>query len=267
MIVDGRTIASDILKAVKETVGETPLLVRAIVVAPSPATESYLKIKTARAEEAGMRLEALKLPESASEEEVIAAIHMPGADAVIVQLPIPEHLYTEKILNETPVTKDADVLSAAAYERFENNEPGALVPPVAGAVAEVLLRANVSLAGKKTVVVGRGKLVGKPVAVLLKRMGAEVTVIHRSTENKEELYRSADIIVSGVGSAHLITPDLIKEGAVLIDAGTSGAYGGVAGDFHPDCATKASVFTPVPGGIGPIAVACLFKNVASFAQR
>lgn len=265
MTVDGKRIAGELAEEARAQVGALQPVVRAIVVAPTPATESYLRIKKERAESAGMRLEVVQLKDDATEEAVIVAIHAPGAHAVIVQLPLPEHLYTERVLNEIPTTHDADVLSASAYARFDLDEPGALVPPVAAAVAEILKRSNVDVSGKNTVVVGRGKLVGKPVATLLARLGANVTVVHSRTEHPEEIYKEADIIVSGVGKAHLITPDMVKEGAVLIDAGTSGAYGGVAGDFHPDCAQKASVFSPVPGGVGPVAVAVLFKNAATLA--
>lgn len=262
MIADGRKIASDILAEVREKVAGRAPVVRAITVQPSPATRSYLRIKQQRAEEGGMRLEVVALADDASEDDIIAAIAAPGADAVIVQLPIPDTLDLPRILNSIPVEKDADVLSDAAYARFDAGEEGALVPPVAAGVWEILERTGVDVRGKKTVVVGRGQLVGKPCATLLARMGAQVDVVTRSTENAAELYRAADIIVSGAGAAHIIKPEMVKDGVVLIDAGTSGAGGGVAGDIDPAAAGKASVFTPVPGGVGPVAVSCLFSNTA-----
>lgn len=267
MKVDGMALASDVLAEVKEDLKGKRPVVRAVVVRPSPATESYLSIKESRAEEAGMSLEVVRMKDDPTEEEVIAAVTAPGADAVIVQLPIPESLDLERILGSIPLTQDADVLSAAAYARFENNEAEALIPPVAAGVFEILSRNGVDPKGKKAAVLGRGRLVGKPCAALLARLGADVTVVHSKTENRDEVLRSADIIVSGIGKAHTITPDLVKEGVVLVDAGTSGAEGGVAGDIHPDCASKASLFTPVPGGVGPVAVACLFKNTARLVLR
>ncbi len=267
MMVDGRKMASDILAEVRASLQGAQPVVRAITVRPSTATESYLRIKTERAEEAGMRLEVVRLPDDADEGAVMNAIAVPGADAVIVQLPLPETLPLEKILAAIPAGKDADVLSAPAYLRFEVDALDALVPPVAAAVAEILTRTNVDVHGKKTVIVGRGQLVGKPCAALLARMGADVVVVDQGTEHPEEIFRGADLIVSGAGKAHLITPDMVKEGAVLIDAGTSEAGGSVAGDLHPDCAAKASVFTPVPGGVGPVAVACLFLNTARLYGR
>lgn len=267
MIADGRKIASDILAEVRAEVTPRVPVVRAITVQPSPATVSYLRIKTQRAEEGGMRLDVVELPDDANEERIIAAIEEPGADAVIVQLPIPESLNLHRILNAIPIEKDADVLSDAAYARFDEGIPGALVPPVAAGVAEILKRTGVDVRGKRTVVVGRGQLVGKPCATLLSRMGALVESVTRSTENPEELYRNADIIVSGAGASHIIKPDMIKDGVVLIDGGTSGAKGAVTGDIDPACAEKASVFTPVPGGVGPVAVSCLFSNTAKLVKN
>ena len=264
MIIDGKEIAGEVLRDIRseiEALGRV-VSVRAVVVRPTPATESYLKIKTAFAEEAGMRLEVVRLAEVTTNEEVIETVHAPGADAVIVQLPLPAEFDTSAIVNAIPSAQDADVLSDGAYAQFEHGEPGALIPPVAGAVLDILRRGNVEVLNKKVVVVGIGKLVGKPVAVLLKRLGANVSVIRRTTENKDTLFKEADIIVSGAGTPNFITPEMVKEGVVCIDAGTSGVGGGVAGDFDPACRLKASLFTPVPGGVGPIAVAYLFKNTS-----
>jgi len=264
MIVDGRTIASAILSEVSASIGGRTTIVRAVVVRPSPATQSYLRIKKSRAEEGGMTLEVVKLRDEATEEEIIEAVKAPGADAVIVQLPIPEHLNWQRVLNEIPLDKDADVLSDEAYARFMDNVPGALVPPVAAGIVEILARSGIEVKGKKTTVVGKGKLVGLPTGTVLERMGAEVSFVVKETgeEEKLALLKEADMVISGAGAAHIIRPEMLKEGVVLVDAGTSGSGGGVAGDMHPDCAQKAALFTPVPGGVGPVAVSCLFKNTA-----
>lgn len=265
MIVDGRAIASEVLAEVKASLGGRMPVVRAITVQPSPATQSYLRIKTSRAEEAGMQLEVVKLPDDASEGAVMDAVAAAGADAVIVQLPIPESLDWKKILNSIPLSKDPDVLSELAYQRFLDGEDGALVPPVAAGIIEILTRSGIDVKGKRTAVVGRGKLVGLPTGTVLERMGADVSYIVKETkeEAKLALLKAADMVISGAGAAHIIRPEMLKEGVVLVDAGTSGAAGGVAGDMHPDCAQVASIFTPVPGGVGPVAVACLFKNTAT----
>lgn len=271
MIVDGKAIASEVLHDVCTRVrsrAHAPT-VRAITLRPSPATRSYLRIKVARANEGCMKMDVVALPDDATEADVVSAIQKPGADAVIVQLPLPSDYDTIRIVNQIPEALDADVLSDVAYARFEENREGALIPPVPAAVLEVIRHIGIDMKGKRTVVVGRGQLVGRPVATVLSRLGAEVSTVSKETseEEKRELYQSAEVLVSGAGATHIITPDLIREGVVLIDAGTSGSKGGVAGDIHPDCAGKASFFTPVPGGIGPIAVSCLFRNTALLLAR
>lgn len=265
MIVDGRLIASEILAEVKASLNGRVPVVRAITVQPSPATQSYLRIKTSRAEEAGMKLDVVYLPDDAAEGTIIDAIAVAGAHAVIVQLPIPEDLDWKRVVNTIPLSRDADVLSELAYQRFLSGDRGALVPPVAAGIVEILKRMKVGVKGKRTVVVGKGKLVGLPTGTVLERMDADVTYIVKETKEEEKLalLKSADMVISGAGAAHIIRPEMLKEGVVLIDAGTSGTGGGVAGDMHPDCAQIASLFTPVPGGVGPVAVACLFKNTAS----
>lgn len=265
MIVDGRAIASSILSDVRSRTARAAT-VRAVVVAPSAATESYLSIKAARAEEAGMHLEVVRLPDHATEEEVITAVTRAGADAVIVQLPLPEHLDTRAILNSIPPELDADVLSARAYARFADNDDNALLPPVVAAIAEILERSQVFVAGKGAMVIGQGRLVGMPVAAWLVNQGAEVMVVTKEAGDLSRL-EEADIIVSGAGSPALIQPHHIQEGVVLIDAGTSESGGAIVGDADPACAEKAAVFTPVPGGVGPVAVACLFRNVMLLMER
>ncbi len=270
MIINGRAFASEILVAAREQVAalhlSTSPVVRAVVMRPTGATESYLRVKAARAEDAGMRMEVVRVPENATTEEVLAAVLAPGADAVIVQLPLPDTINANLVLDEIPLGQDADILSKIAYENFVYRLPGALLPPVVGAIKEVLDRNAVELAGKRVVIIGSGKLVGLPAAVWFEEQGADIRVVTRESANMHELIH-ADIIVSGAGSPHLIKPEMLKKGVVLIDAGTSESNGAIAGDADPACAEVASVFTPVPGGMGPIAVACLFQNAAALIVR
>lgn len=270
MIVDGRAIAADILAEAREAIADLPhaLVVRAVVVSPSPATESYLKVKSARAEDAGMTMQLVQVPEEASTEDVIAAVKAPGADAVIVQLPLPDSLDQDAILASIPHKLDADVLSPQAYAAFEQGYADALIPPVASAVAEICARSGVTLAGKKALVIGNGRLVGQPVWHWLQQQGTDALIVTRTTQDTiPMLLPNMNIVVSGAGSPNLIQPEYLKEGVVLIDAGTSESNGAIVGDASPACAEKASVFTPVPGGVGPIAVACLFRNVAILARH
>lgn len=266
MIIDGKAIAEEILKDVRERVGETEPIVRAIVMQPSAATESYLRIKQDRARAAGMYLEVIRVENDATSEDILAKIALPGADALIVQLPLPAHIATREILDAIPIALDADVLSSAARAAFSSGAEGALLPPVVAAVREILERAQVDPHGKRAVVVGQGWLVGEPVAEWLMQQGAVVETITRESGDLS-LLAQASIVVSGAGAPGLITPELLAEGAVVIDAGTSESDGSIVGDADPACAKVASVFTPVPGGVGPIAVACLFKNAAELVER
>ena len=257
MKVDGKALASEILASVKAELAGKTLIVRAVCVQPSAATESFLTAKAKRAQEAGMQLEVMRLADDATNEDVIAAVQKDGADAVIVQLPLPGHLDTQLILDAIPLNKDADVLSAKAYSAFE---AGGIMPPVADAVREILERNNIRVEGKQCLVIGEGRLVGAPVAAWLWREGARTTVHSKETEGTPD-FASMDIIVSGAGSPGLVTSGMVKQGAVLIDAGTSEEGGVLKGDINPAAYEKASLYTPVPGGVGPVAVACLYRNV------
>lgn len=268
MIVDGRAIAADILEETRIRAARLPQVpvVRAITANPSPATASYLRIKAQKAQAAGMRLEIVTLPESATMGEYEAAVTAPGADAVLIQLPLPQGIDSDRLVNLIPVSMDADVLSEAAVTAFLEQQESALLPPVVAAVQEVLRRTHVSVAGMRATVVGQGKLVGKPAAAWLSAQGAQVTVVTKDTPNPAAIL-GAQLLVLGAGSPAVVKAEDIGEGVVLIDAGTSEQGGQMVGDAHPDCAQKASVFTPVPGGIGPIAVACLFRNTIELLER
>lgn len=264
MIIDGKKIAADIVARVRERAQHLPEAphVVALVEDETPATRSYLAIKKRRAEEAGCRFDVRTLERGI--EQVIQTAEK--ADAVVIQLPIRDALVTREWCDAIPAEKDADVLSSAAREKFEQGVEGALLPPVVGAVKAVLQMADVVVSGKHVVVVGQGFLVGAPVATWLKQQGADVSVVTEGHGDLGEALRNADIVVLGAGSPGLVTPDMLNDGVVLIDAGTSESNGKIVGDADPACAPKCSVFTPVPGGIGPVAVACLFENVVTLCE-
>ena len=269
MIVDGRAIAKDILMRTR-TRAETlphPPRVLAIVVSETPATLSYLKIKGMRAADAGCVLEIQRFPTHVSAAELRSAASSADADAIIVQLPLPIGIDTQDVCNAIPLSKDADVLSSGAREQFKKAEAGALLPPVVGAVREICTQNDINLKGMKGVVIGDGWLVGNPCAIWLKQQGTLVSVLTSQSGDIRGALIDADIIVSGAGVSGLIKPEFLKSGVVLIDAATSESNGIITGDADPACASIASLFTPVPGGIGPIAVACLFENVIALAER
>jgi methylenetetrahydrofolate dehydrogenase (NADP+)/methenyltetrahydrofolate cyclohydrolase len=259
MIINGRTLAKELLARVKERtekLGRRPNLLVYVAPNETPATRSYLKIKARSAEAAGCDF-----------EETVSLNFSSRADAVIVQLPLSPELNTADVLNSIPLSQDADVLSSESREKFERGDADALLPPVVSAIRNILACGNVEIQGKRAVVIGAGFLVGAPVATWLTQQGAHVEVVTLESGDLLAALQGADIIVSGAGSPRLIQPNMIKSGVVLVDAGTSESNGEVAGDADPACAPICSLFTPVPGGVGPLAVAALFENIVTLAER
>lgn len=261
MIIDGRALAKEILARTRARVsrdGRGAPLVIALTASDTPATRSYLAIKQKKAAEAGCIFETRPLE-----------ANFDDADAVIVQLPVPAGVNQKEVCDTIPIEKDADVLSSASRAKFEMMDlrNPSLLPPVVGAVREIFIQNGVNATEKKAVVIGNGWLVGNPCAVWLRHQGADVEVVTLESGNLTAALRAADIVVSGAGSPHLIKPEMLKQGVVLIDAGTSESDGTIAGDADPACAEKCSLFTPVPGGVGPLAVAKLFENVVFLAER
>ena len=264
MIVDGKKLAEKILVRTKARAEKLPRRPQVVAYAPSdtPAARSYLKIKQKYAAEAGCDFRV-----------VTNITEFADADACIIQLPLPVGISND-ILNSIPLEKDADVLSSVARAQFEATNLDircpSLLPPVVAAIKEIFDANKVEVRGRSAVVIGNGFLVGAPAATWLKQQGAIVEIIDIPSDSAavaRATLATADIIVSGAGSSHLIKPDMIKNGVVLIDAGTSESSGVIVGDADPACADKCSIFTPVPGGVGPISVACLFANAVTLAER
>mgnify|MGYP001584455448 CR=1 FL=1 len=260
MIIDGRALAKEILARAKTRAQKLPRppLVVALTASDTPATRSYLAIKQKRAEDAGCIFETRTL-----------GAKFDDADAVIVQLPVPVGVNQKEVCDAIPVEKDADVLSSAARAQFEmmGLRNPSLLPPVVGAVREIFMQNGIEAKGKRAVVIGDGWLVGNPCAKWLVQQGSDVEVVTLESGNLTAALRAADIIVSGAGSPHLIKPEMLQQGLALLDAGTSESDGALVGDADPACADKCSLFTPVPGGVGPVSVACLFENVVTLAER
>jgi len=269
MIINGKEIANRALIHVREGIeklSRTPKI-RVIIAGENPAIESFVRIKRARAKEVGILFEIQRFSESVSTKEIIDAVSSGNEDVLIVQLPLPKHVDTTAVLSTIPTDKDADVLSPTAYSMFEKNVSEALIPPVVFAVREVLKTNDIQISGRRVLVVGNGILVGKPVARYFINEGACVDVVSLEKGSLSDMLPRADIIVSGAGVPNLITPEHIKDGVILIDAGTSEAGGVIVGDIDFACAEKASLLTPVPGGIGPLTVAGLLQNVLTLAMR
>lgn len=272
MIIDGRIMAKEMLARAKARAGGLPRSPRvvAIVCNETPATRSYLALKEKRAADAGCALETVRFPENTSTAALRAAVLSADADAIIVQLPLPAGVDIKEVCDAVPIEKDADVLSPLARTKFESVGKSDLPqppPPVVGAIAEIFKKYAVDPKGKRAVVIGTGWLVGNPCAKWLAGQGAEVSVLTSPSDSLAASLRDADLIISGAGAPHLIKPEMLKKGVILIDAGTSESDGTIVGDADPSCAAECSLFTPVPGGIGPLAVAKLFENAITLAER
>ncbi len=261
MIIDGRALAQTIITAINEAVTHMPTPPRLTVFTCEPnfETQKFLALKERKAREAGVVLEVVQLPGTVTVSEVEAAIAEAVAvsDGIILQFPFP-HLRTEVLSILIPSTHDVDVMQ---YDgRLE-----APLPPVVGAIDSISTAHDVTFAQKSVVVVGNGRLVGAPAALYAASRGGEVTVLTKETFTTE-VVQAADILILGAGVPGLITPAMVKEGVVVFDAGTSEEGGVLVGDVDPAVAEKATLFTPVPGGIGPLTVAILLKNVLYCAK-
>ena len=273
MLIDGRAIAHDLNLHTKQRIEKLsfrPLLVD-IVVGNDPASLSYVKIKEKKALETGLAFELHQLPSEATTEEVISEITELTAreelSGLIIQLPLPAHLDTTRILNIIPEKVDVDLLSSMSSEKFYSNE-SERVPPTAGAILQILDSLPEDWNSKKFLVLGQGELVGKPVAHLLKQRGYALAVADNSTTEVNQMLLAADCVISGVGKPGLVTGDKLKQGVIVIDAGTSEAEGSIKGDVDQESVeAKAKFLTPVPGGVGPITVAKLLENVLLVAER
>lgn len=257
MIVDGKKIANELKAELSSELRARDLKLRldVILVGDNVASEKYVERKRSVGGEIGIDVVVHELmgdiKQSDLEEELKRLAEDKKVNGIIVQLPLPKQINEKEILDLVPAEKDVDALSSEAR----------VLSPTVGAIREILVRNNVDLANKKIVVVGQGKLVGRPTALWLTQEGHNVSVVDSKTQNVDELLLLADIIVSGAGSPELITPDKIRDGVVIVDASTSESNGQLTGDADPACANKCSVFTPVPGGVGPITVVMLFKNL------
>lgn len=263
MIVDGKEIAAEIYRGIKNTLthfGTKPHLT-IFTCAPNLATQKFLQLKKARANELGIGVNIIEFPDTVTTEEVIQSVEnsFMQTDGVVVQLPLPKHLDTGAILKILPTALDVDAVNYGE-DNFE------VLPPVVGAIKAIADRYGVMFAAAKVVVVGEGLLVGKPAAIWARKMGAQVEVINKDTIDADAKLMEAQIIISGAGKPHLITPDKISDQVLIFDAGTSEEGGELLGDADPVCAKKAALLTPVPGGIGPITVSLIFYNLVKLVQ-
>ena len=275
-IVDGKKLAEEIKDELKKDIAAfgKKIKLAVIYIGGNTASESFIKRKKVFGASVGVEVEVKKPKEETwkSREKLRARIsqitHDKKNTGVIIQLPLPDEIKqrTPYILDSISANKDVDVLSSEAVGKLTNGRMD-IIPPVAGAIKYIVEKNNIELNGKNIVVVGEGSLVGKPVALWLLSQRLPFAVLTSKSPNFSETIARADVIISGVGKAGLIKKDMVKDGVIAIDAGTSGDSGQLKGDFEPDVAEKTSLFTPVPGGVGPLTVAMLFKNLVILSKK
>lgn len=263
MIVDGKALATTLLKSVQaevDTAGQT-FTMTAVTCAPNFETKKYLTMKKRQAAAVGVSLNVVELPHDATTEQTVACVEVVAAesDGVVVQLPLPDHIDKDAVLAAVPVEKDPD---GFAYGEKRDR----LLPPVVGAIDVISNAHAIEWKNKRVVILGTGRLVGTPAARYARKRGARVRIYDKSNLDMASL-KTADIIVSGIGQPAFLTVDMLGHGVVVFDAGTSEDGGVLVGDAHADVATIASLVTPVPGGIGPITIAYLLKNLVTLARQ
>lgn len=251
--------------------GITPGLAT-VLVGEDPGSQSYVKMKHRDCEKLGINSIRKDLPADITQEELEAVIDELNADdactGYIVQLPLPKHLDENAILERIDPEKDADGLHPVNLGKLVLNEDAPL-PCTPNGCLHLLRRFGVELNGAKTVVIGRGVTVGRPIGLMLTRRSenSTVTLCHTGTKDLAAETREADIVIAAAGQAHMLTADMIKEGAALLDVGVSRVDGKLTGDIHPDCWDKAGFVSPNPGGVGPLTRAFLVRNIVERAEK
>jgi methylenetetrahydrofolate dehydrogenase (NADP+)/methenyltetrahydrofolate cyclohydrolase len=271
-IIDGRKLRKEILAEVKEEISSLPFepVFCDVLVGNDPVSTQYVNMKKKTGEEIGVHFHEAFFPFDITTEELVSKIKelnkVKNMCGIIVQLPLPKHLDQQAVLNAVDPHLDVDCLSEVTSEKFYSGDLF-LGFPTALACLSLLDSINIDLKDKKIVVLGRGKLVGKPVSALFDFRNLPHEVISSQTENKEKIIKEADIIVSGIGHGKYLRGEMIKNGAIIIDAGTSESNAGIVGDVDLESIEGvASFVSPVPGGVGPVTVAMLFRNVLKVAK-
>jgi methylenetetrahydrofolate dehydrogenase (NADP+)/methenyltetrahydrofolate cyclohydrolase len=272
-ILDGKKIAANIRTALKRDIAamEQKPGLAAVLVGDNPASRVYVGIKRRTCEEVGIYSELYELPEKTTEKELLQLIRKLNSNdrihAILVQLPLPGHISAERVFSEVALEKDVDGFNSVNIGRLVSGNES-FVPCTPKGIIRLLEQAGIEIKGKNAVVVGRSSIVGKPTALMLLNRNATVTICHSKTKNLEEITRRADILVVAVGRPKLITPDMVKEGGVVIDVGINRIGGKLVGDVDfGSVKEKAGWITPVPGGVGPMTVAMLLENTVEAAKR
>ena len=266
-ILDGKMVSKKIHEEVKAEVAKLnkkPCLL-VILVGDNQASQIYVASKEKACKKVGMLSKTIVLDKNSPQKQVIDIIQEANKDnninGILVQMPLPDHMNAKAVVDAISPLKDVDGLHAINQGKLMLKEEG-IVPATPKGIMRLLDEYHVDLKGKNALVIGRSILVGNPVAQLLLQRDATVTIAHSKTKNLKELCQTMDIIVSAVGKPKTITEDMVKEGAVIVDVGINRVLGTLVGDVdYLLVSPKTSRITPVPGGVGPMTIACLLENV------
>jgi methylenetetrahydrofolate dehydrogenase (NADP+)/methenyltetrahydrofolate cyclohydrolase len=268
--MDGKALAQRIRAEVKEEIAQLGSLgLATILVGDDPANDIYIRRKHEAAQEVGITSTDIRLPEETSEEELLDRIAVLNADdaidGILVQLPLPEHVSEVRVIRAVEPVKDVDGFHPLNAGQLYLGRP-ALVPATPVGIMALLAEYDISLEGARAVVVGRSDIVGKPVAHLLLQKHATVTICHSRTRDLPRETRDADVLVVAAGRPWLVTADMVKHGASVVDVGMNRTEAGLVGDVDPAAMEVAGHMTPVPGGVGPMTIASLLRNTVLAAK-
>lgn len=276
-IIDGKLVSSVMRESLKSEVlafktdSDKTVGLAVILVGNDPASAVYVRNKHRACEQVGIDSYQIELPESTSEEELLATIDRLNSDdkinGILVQLPLPKHISEKKVIERIDPKKDVDAFHPENVGRIMIGNYTFLPCTPAGIIA-LLDYYKVNIEGKNCVVIGRSNIVGKPMSLLLTERNGTVTLCHSRTQGLKEICKNADLIVVAIGKAEFLTADMVKEGAIVIDVGINRlADGRLVGDVHFDQVKEvASMITPVPGGVGPMTITMLLYNTLSAAK-
>lgn len=275
-IIDGKMISGQIKDELKEKVAEykkngVEICLAVIQVGADPASSVYVNNKKKACEYIGIRSAAYELPEETTQDELLKLIKelndREDVNGILVQLPLPKHIDEDLVIKTIDPKKDVDGFHPQSVGALSIGQPGFVSCTPAG-IIQLLKRSGVEIAGKECVVIGRSNIVGKPMAMLLLRENATVTVAHSKTKDLKEVAKRADILVVAIGKPKFINHEYVKEGAVVIDVGIHRLEGKkLCGDVdYDDVAEHVSAITPVPGGVGPMTIAMLMDNCVSSVE-
>lgn len=269
-ILDGKSLALKLRKNIKE---ETSMLVEkfkkqphlvVILIGENPASQSYVRSKERACIKAGMKSSIIKKDENITEKELIQIIedlnHDASVHGILLQLPIPKHIDEDKIINLINPLKDVDGFCDINVARL-NKGQSSLVPCTPLGITKILDEYKIDPQGKHCVIIGRSQIVGKPMAALMLKRNATVTICHSKTKDIKQITKQADILIVAIGRANMVDKSYVKPGATVIDVGINRVDGKLTGDVLFDDVVKvAGYITPVPGGVGPMTIACLLEN-------